>query len=268
WCRQESQTPFDLQQGSLCRFHLLRLAEQLHVLFLTAHHTIIDGWSWSVILREISALYTAACQGTDCQLEPPMQFRAYVQWRQHQDQTEALAAHEAYWLAQFADTVPLMQLPTDHPRPPIKTYRGSRETLRLEAALGSEVKRVSRERGCTVFMTLLATYATLLHRLTGQDDLVVGIPTAGRSLPGSEELVGYCVHLLPIRSRLPVDATFSAYQRTIRSILLDAYEHQDYPFASLLNQLSAVRDLSRSPLITATFNLERSFTVPPMFGLE
>ncbi|GAA6617368.1 hypothetical protein NUACC26_031780 [Scytonema sp. NUACC26] len=268
WLKKETQKPFDLIYEQLFRFSIVKLEEQLHLLVLTIHHIIVDGWSIGVILKEIGALYSAECQGVVCQLPPPMQFREYIEWQEQQSQTEAMLAHESYWLERFADSIPILDLPTDHPRPSIKTYKGSRQTIQLDASLYREIKQLSTDNGCTLFMTLLSAYTALLHRLTGQNDIVVGTPTAGRSLKGSDGLVGYCAHILPIRSCIVNEPTFLEYITTIKERLLNAYEHQDYPFARLIDKLNVPRDASRTPLVTATFNLDRPITIPEMFGLE
>ena len=268
WLTEESRQCFDLTQGPLLRIHILKLESQRHLFALTVHHIVIDGWSMGVLLQDLSAFYSAECQGVVCQQEPPLQFKEYVQWQLQQSQSAEMAKHEDYWLGQFAGSIPILELPTDRPRSAVKTYRGARASMKLDATLCTKLKRLSRQRGCTLFMTLLASYMALLHRLTNQDDILVGIPVAGRTLKGSEKIVGYCTHLLPIRSFLVGHPAFSEYLTTIRHILLDAYEHQDYPFGSLLNQLNLPRDPSRSPLVTATFNLDRPLAVPQMFGLE
>jgi malonyl CoA-acyl carrier protein transacylase len=268
WFKKESQEPFHFTQGPLFRVHILKLEEQLHLLVLSAHHIVVDGWSMGVILQELGALYSAECQGVVCKLAPPMQFREYIEWQEQQSQTKEMATHESYWLQQFAGATPVLDLPTDRPRPPIKTYKGSRQTMRFDASLCRDVKRVSREKGCTLLMTLLSVYTALLHRLTGQDEIVVSITVAGRSFEGSEGLVGYCAHLLPVRSCVVGCAIFSEYLTKIRDVLLEAYEHQDYPFARLINKLLMRMDASRSPLVTATFNLDRSVAVPKMFELK
>lgn len=267
WFKKESQEPLDLIQGPLFRTCILKLEEQLHLLVLTAHHIVIDGWSMNLILQELAAFYSTECQGVICQLTPPMQYREYIKWQEQQSQTEVMAAHESYWLQKFANSIPVLNLPTDRPRPPIKTYKGNRQTIKLDADLCQQVKKLSREKGCTLFMLLLAVHTTLLHRMTAQDDMVVGIPTAGRSLTGSEQLVGYCTHILPIRSFVVGELSFLEHLQTLKSLLLEAYEHQDYPFARLLNQLKADVDLSRSPLVSVTFNFERAMTAK-IFELE
>ncbi|WP_223270081.1 type I polyketide synthase, partial [Nostoc sp. 'Peltigera membranacea cyanobiont' 213] len=267
WLKKESQTPLDLIQGPLFRIHILKLEERLHLLVLTAHHIVIDGWSMNLILQEIGELYSAACQGVVSQLQLPMQFREYINWQEQQSQTGKMANHESYWLEKFGKSIPVLNLQTDYPRPSIKTYKGSRQSIRLDANLCREIKKLNREQGCTLFMTLLAVYTVLLHRITIQDDLVVGIPAAGRSLEGSDRLVGYCARILPIRSDVDGERLFSEYLQSLKTALLEAYEHQDYPFARLLNQLRAGWDFSRSPLVTVIFNLERPMAVD-MFEIE
>jgi amino acid adenylation domain-containing protein len=268
WLKPESRQCFDLTQAPLLRVNILKLEEQLHLLLLSVHHIVTDGWSITLLLKEISAFYSAECQGTVCEQEPPLQFKDYIQEQLKQNQSAEMAKHQAYWLKQFAGSIPTLNLPTDHPLPPVKTYKGAKAVLKLKSNLCASLKTLSKQKGCTLFMTLLAGYMTGLHRLTNQDDILVGIAVAGRTLKGSEKIVGYCTHLLPIRSSLVGFPAFSEYLTTIRHILLDAYEHQDYPFASLLNQLKLPRDPSRSPLVSATFNLESFSGVPKMFGLD
>ena len=202
WFTQESQKPFALSEEALWRCHILKLEEQLHLLVITAHHIVIDGWSITLLLQEISAFYSAECQGTVCQQEPPLQFKDYIQEQLKQSQSAAMAKHQAYWLKQFADSIPILTLPTDRPQPPVKSYKGAQTSLKLKPNLYTSLKTLSKQKGYTLFMTLLAGYMTWLHRLTNQDDVLVGIAVAGRTLKGSEKVVGYCTHLLPIRSSL------------------------------------------------------------------
>jgi acyl transferase domain-containing protein/glutamate-1-semialdehyde aminotransferase/NRPS condensation-like uncharacterized protein len=268
WLKQERRQLFDLTQGPLLRINLLKLEEQQHLLVFTAHHIIVDGWSMSVLLEDMSKFYSAECKGVIYPLEPPLQFKEYIGWQLQQNQSPQWAKNEAYWLEQFADSIPILELPCDRPRPSVKTYRGARAHRKLEANLCAEINRLSRQKGCTLFMTLLAAYITLLLRWTNQDNIVVGIPVASRTLQGSKKMVGYCADLLPIRSFVVDTTTFSEYVTTIRRVLLDAYEHQDYPFANLLNQLHLRRDPSRSPLVTVTFNLDLVSALPQMLDLE
>ncbi|MEY2832873.1 MAG: hypothetical protein RLZZ574_2132, partial [Cyanobacteriota bacterium] len=268
WLQEDSQTPFDFTQNSLFRCRILKLEEQQYLLAISSHHIITDGWSMGIILQEIAAIYSAECENTSSGLTSPLQFRSYAQWLEQQAETAAMASHQSYWLEQLHAPIPGLELPTDRSRRATKTFRASRQTIQLEPNLSKDIRRVSKEQGCTLFMTMLSAYKTLLHRLTNQHDILIGIPTAGRSLTGSQELIGYCTHLLPIRSQFVGNLSFIEYLQTLREVLLNAYEHQDYPFANLLNHLSEQRKNNHSPLITATFNLERSLVLPKMSGLD
>jgi amino acid adenylation domain-containing protein len=267
WFRAKSQQPFDLAQGALLRVHILKLEDELHVLAITSHHILVDGWSMNVILQDLAAFYAVECQESVCQLEPAVQFRDYLRRQELQSQTEEMAVHRAYWL-EGLDSIPVLDLPADRPRPPMKTFRGARQTTRVDADLYHKLQRVSQEQGCTLFMTLFAAYTTLLHRLSGQNEILVGIPVLGRSTEGNKPLVGYCTHLLPIRSTLVGNPTFSEHLVATRKALLYAYQHQDYPFAALLNDLNVRGDASQSPVITATFNMDQPMAMPEMADLQ
>src|SRR6185312_10120212 len=216
--------PFDLESAPLVRVHLLRLGEQRHVLALAAHHIVVDGWSVGVLLTEIGELYAAACRGGETPPRPECQFSDFYRWQEAQRGTAELAAQESYWLAKVEGQTPVLDLPTDRPRPSLRTYGGHRETLRLDANLAGSLRALSREQGSTLFMTLLSAYALLLHRLSSQDELVVGVPVAGRGLEGSERLVGYCAHVLPVRSRLAGQPAWTDFLGTLKSEILSDYE--------------------------------------------
>ena len=268
WLAAESQHQFNLTQGPLVRWHVLKRSSEEYVLVLSAHHIVLDGWSIVVLLREVGQYYQAACKGQTVHFDPAMQWQEFIQ--QHADhlQRDQFQATEAYWLNLFADSVPLLDLPTDRPRPALKTYNGGRQSIRLGKVRRNDVKQLSQTFICTPFMTLVAVYMLQLHRLSGQNDLVIGFPTAGRPMKGSDDLLGYCSHLLVLRSQIQEDMDFASYLATVRTNLLTAYEHQDYPFASLINKLNLPRDPSRSPLVTVTFNLERPINVADIFGLD
>ncbi|MBD3308231.1 aminotransferase class III-fold pyridoxal phosphate-dependent enzyme, partial [candidate division KSB3 bacterium] len=268
WLNQETSTPFDLVQGPLFRANMLKLDPQEHLLVLTAHHIIADGWSMSLLLTEIGEEYSALCQGCSTHLEPPLQFSDYLRWQEQQTQTAEMREHETYWLKKFEDSLPVLDLLTDAPRPPVQSYHGRRQTIHLDPDLSRRLKALSREQGCTLFMTLLAACMLVYHRIARQNDLVVGIPVAGRGLEQSDQLVGYCTHLLPIRSTLTGTPTFSEYVQMLKGVLLNGYEHQDYPFAHLMKALEIPRDTSRPPLVSVTFNLDRPASVPTMLDLD
>ena len=267
WLKEESQKPFDLSQGSLVRWHLLKLEPELHLLVLTTHHIIADGWSMGVILRELGELYSAKCQGVSAALKTPKQFRELIEWQTQPSQGEELKKQQAYWLKTLVNPT-VLNLPTDQPRPALPSYQANRQSLTLDSQFTEQLKQFSRKQGCTLLMTLLSVYNVLIHRLTGQDDILVGLPASGRGLLDSEGMVGYCTHFLPIRSQLVGNLTFADYLKQMRGVLLSAYEHQDYPFALLLNQLNLPRNTSRSPLIDVSFNLEPAISLPQMRELE
>jgi len=267
WLKEESEKPFDLSQGCLVRWHLLKLEPELHLLVLTTHHIIADGWSMGVILRELGELYSAKCQGVTANLKTPKQFRELIEWQSQPSQGEELKKQQAYWLTTLVNPT-VLNLPTDKPRPALPSYQANRRSLTLDSQFTEKLKQFSRKQGCTFLMTLLSVYNILIHRLTGQDDILVGLPASGRGLLDSEGMVGYCTHFLPIRSQLAGNPTFADYLKQMRGVLLSAYEHQDYPFALLLNQLDLPRNTSRSPLIDVSFNLEPAINLPKMRGLE
>jgi amino acid adenylation domain-containing protein len=254
--------PFDLARGPLFEAHLLRLADDEWRLLLKAHHIVVDGLSMNLIVQELAALYGSALLGTPLELPQPLQARDYVAWRA----ANRFPAQEAHWLAQLGGEPPTLELPVDRPAPPVRSFRGGRHRVAVPAELFAQIRALSRAQGCTHFMTLFSAYALWLHRLCQQDDLVVGMPVAGRGLKGGERLVGYCTHLLPVRSRIDWTQSFVDYLRGMRATLLQAYEHQDYPFAELLDQ-PALR-ARRANLVSTVFNLDRPGAAPQMAGLE
>ena len=267
WLKAESEKSFDLSQGCLVRWCLLKLDAERYWLVLTTHHIIADGWSMGVILRELGELYSAKCQGVTANLKTPKQFRELIEWQSQPSQGEELKKQQAYWLTTLVNPT-VLNLPTDKPRPALPSYQANRRSLTLDSQFTEKLKQFSRKQGCTLLMTLLSVYNILVHRLTGQDDILLGLPASGRGLLDSEGMVGYCTHFLPIRSQLAGNPTFADYLKQMRGVLLSAYEHQDYPFALLLNQLDLPRNTSRSPLIDVSFNLEPAINLPKMRGLE
>lgn len=268
WITKEAQRPFDLEHGPLLRIHLVKLTEQQHLLLFTYHHIIADGWSFGVLVQELSILYAANCQGTDYHLPQPLQCGAYAQWQIRQQQSPEMQAAESYWQKRFTtSSIPTLDLPTDRPRPSIKTYAGARESIVLNASLGNKLMRLSAEQNSTLFMLLLAAYNVLLFRLTGQDDIIVAILSAGQAPLGNAPLIGHCVNLLPLRSYIPGDPIFSDYLLSVKNDVLDAYDHQICSFSRLVKNLKLPRDPSRVPLVSTLFNLDRP-DFPAFPGLD
>ncbi len=254
---RDAAAPFDFERGPLARARLLRLEPVRHVLGLTLHHLITDGLSNGVLLRELGVLYTAEGGGGTAELPPAVPFRDFVSWQTERQSAETLARSEDYWLESFADPPPPLELPFDRPRPALRGFLGGRQTVTFGDGLRDRLTEAAKSRGTTVFTLLLAGWQLLLHRLSGQSDLVVGVTAAGQAALGEAAPVGYCVSLLPIRSRLDGDPSWSEYLAGRQRALLDAFEHQDYPFHRLVRRLGLPRTANRSPLVSVLFNMDR-----------
>ena len=256
---KESRLPFDLKLGPLLRVKLFGRSAEEHVVLLVAHHIVVDFWSLAVILSELGALYEAEKSGTRAQLASlTLQYTDYVRW-----QNEMLAGPEgerlrAYWQEKLAGELPNLNLPAARSRPPVQTFRGASHSFRLDAQLSDGLRDLSRRHHATLYMTLLAAFKVLLYRYTGQTDLVIGSPTAGRGRADFAPLVGYFVNPIVLRSSLSRSLTFEAFLSQVRQTVLEAFEHQDYPFALLVEHLQPERDLSRSPLFQTMFVLQKA----------
>jgi amino acid adenylation domain-containing protein/non-ribosomal peptide synthase protein (TIGR01720 family) len=257
WLDEEARRPFDLVKGPLLRAYVLRLTDERHLIVLTTHHIVIDGLSNGILMGELIERYTAACAGVAPNLLPSAQFSEYVLWEAAKTEETGLRAAEDYWLGQFAEPSPSLGLPTDYPRHAVQTHTGARELLTLDTALAGSLERLGAQHNSTLFMLLLAGFNLLLHKLSQQPDIVVGIHAAGQAVFGMP-VVGYCVNLLPLRSRLIAQCTFQDYLAAVKRVVLDAYEHQTYPFSRLVRKLKLSPDLGRSPLVTVVFNLEEA----------
>jgi amino acid adenylation domain-containing protein len=250
-------TPFDLENGPLVRAELLRLAPREHLLVFTAHHIVCDGWSFGVIVRDFAAFYTQGV-GLGGELPPADAFSHFALAQAVLAESESGHGDEQYWLNRFNGTAPSLDLPTDRARPRRRTFSSQREDRVLDAALVGEIKRVGGKRGASLYASLLATFGVLLQRLSGQDDVVIGIPSAGQAIGGHDNLVGHCVNVLPLRATIDPAQSFASVLDGIRSDLLDAFEHQQYTLGSLLAHLSLPRDPSRLPLVGVLFNLDQA----------
>ncbi len=255
---EDARTPFDLAAGPLVRVRIVRTGPKRHTVLFTSHHIVCDGWSANVIIDDIGKLYSAKCRNSEAKLDPVLAFGAYARAQHAQRKSAQRAEVEAYWLNQFSQRPPVLELPTDRPRPAIKGFDGATKRRKISPALHQSVRKAGAKQGCTLFATLLTGFQTLLCRLTGQDDVVVGIPAAAQSLEEGQALVGHCVNFLPLRAQLSGGAdTFAQCLARSKKTLLDAYEHQTYTYGTLVRKLGIVRDPSRLPLIEVQFNLER-----------
>ncbi|HEX6287737.1 MAG TPA: condensation domain-containing protein, partial [Herpetosiphonaceae bacterium] len=256
----EAQRLFDLRRGPLLRALLLRLDEQTHVLLLTMHHSISDGWSLGVFLREIAALYPAHAANTPAPALLPelsIQYADFAVW-QRTELAAVLESQLAYWRQHLAGAPTALELPTDRPRPAVPTLRGAQHSAALPAALAEALRTLSASEGTTLFMTLLAAFDVLLHRYTGQTDIVVGSPIANRNRAEIEPLIGFFVNTLALRADLSGQPTFRELLCRVRAVALEAYAHQDLPFERLVDALQLPRDLSRPPLFQVMFVLQNA----------
>ncbi|HEX6040943.1 condensation domain-containing protein, partial [Longimicrobium sp.] len=252
----EAARPFDLARGPLLRALLLRLDEHDHVLCVTLHHVVSDGWSMGVMVREVSALYAAFARGAPPALPPlPLQYADYAAWQRGWMRGEVLERELAYWRDRLAGAPPLLEVPTDRPRAGAAGARGERHRFVLPAGLAHGLRALARRRGATLFMTLLAGWQVLLGRYAGQGDVVVGTPVAGRSRPELEGLIGFFINMLPLRLEMEDDPTADALLDRVRQSSLAAFAHQELPFERLVEALGTVRSQAHAPVFQVIFSL-------------
>ncbi|HND19984.1 MAG TPA: amino acid adenylation domain-containing protein, partial [Acidobacteriota bacterium] len=261
----EASQPFDLATGPLVRALLVKLAEHDHIFMVTMHHIVCDGWSIQILVRELITLYLAFSEHKPSPLVPlPVQYADFAHWQQEWFTGEVMQRQVDYWKTQLADCSPL-QLPTDFPRPPIQTHRGSKTTFHFSPELSEKLRTLSQSEGATLFMTLLAGFQTLLYRYSGQDDICVGSPTAGRSRIELEPLVGFFVNTLVLRTSFATpdgqsSLSFHDIVQRVKDTALDAFANQDVPFEQIVEAVQPERDLSRSPLFQVMFDLQPART--------
>ncbi|HEY7416124.1 MAG TPA: amino acid adenylation domain-containing protein, partial [Ktedonobacteraceae bacterium] len=259
----EIKKPFDLATGPLLRTRLLRLNEHEQVLLLSVHHIIFDGWSLRIFHQELATLYEAALQRKPFAFpELPIQYLDYIAWERKWLQSGALAAGLAYWQQQLADAPPALELPTDYPRPALETFRGAYEEFMLPSDLLTKLKELGQREQVTLFMILLTAFQVLLHSASGQDDIVVGTDVANRNQIEVENLIGFFVNQLVLRTNLSGDPSLSELLRRVRQVVLGAYEHQSIPFDQLVRALKPVRFPNRAPVFQVKIVLQNMSVLP------
>ena len=252
----DASTAFDLVNGCSARVQLVKLAPDQHVLVFTGHHIVCDGWSINIFVSELAEVYPVFCRGETPDLAPALLYSTYVREHSKTDPAEA-AKTEAFWLEQFREPVKTLDLPTDRPRPTLKSYAGSSRCRRIDASLYQALKKSGAKVGNTLFVTLLGAFQALVGRLSEQNEIVVGVPTAGQSLLEDQILLGHAVNFLPIRCAWSSETTLGQHLRAVSKRMLDAYEHQSYTLSTLVRKLSLARERNRVPLAEIQFNLER-----------
>jgi amino acid adenylation domain-containing protein len=259
---EDACNPFDLERGPLLRCSVVTRGLFDHVLLLSLHHIISDGWSMGILARELTALYQACVLGYQVALpELPIQYADFAVWQRDWLRGDILEEQLAYWRKQLAD-LPALELPSDRPRPPVLTYRGSFRPVNLTSGLSQKVRALARAQNATPFMVLTAAFAILLQRYSGQQDIVIGTPVANRNRAEIEGLIGFFVNSLVLRVKMDGNPTFKELLARVREVALGAYAHQDLPFEKLVEQLQPPRDPSRNPLFQVTLQLVNTPTLP------
>ena len=257
--REEAGKIFDLARGPLFRAVLLRLRPEEHLLVITMHHLVSDGWSLGVLARELGTLYPTLLAGRPSPLpELPVQYADFASWQRTWLTGDRLQSQLDYWRGRLLPVPAVLALPTDRPRPPVQSFRGAGHAFRLSTALTGHLSRLSRREGVTLFMTLLAAFKALLARYTGSHDIVVGTPIANRVRVELEGLVGFFANTLVLRTDLSGKPTFRELVRRVRDVALGAFEHQDVPFEKLVEELHPERTLGHNPLFQVTFVLQNA----------
>jgi amino acid adenylation domain-containing protein len=270
YAADEARCPFNLVEGPLVRARLLRLQAEGHVLLLTMHHIVSDGWSMGVLLRELSVCYSDFTAGRPVSLPTlPIQYADFACWQREWLDGEVLANQLRYWKRQLTGAPQVLNLPTDRPRPRVQSFQGSSEYLEVSAHIAEKLRALSHRSGATLFMTLFSAFATLLQRYSDQDDFVIGTPIANRTRAEIEPLIGFFVNTLALRFDGSGDPTFIELLGRVRQLALDAYAHQDLPFERLVDELGVERDLTRNPLFQVMFALQNApVRMPELPGLE
>ncbi|MCZ8521907.1 MULTISPECIES: non-ribosomal peptide synthetase [Paenibacillus] len=252
---------FDLAKPPLLRIGLAKQAEDRYLMLFDMHHIISDGVSIDILVEEFTKLYNGQTLNA-----LPLQYKDYAVWQQSEEQSGRRKQEEAYWLRAFAGELPVLEMPADYPRPAVQSYDGETLDFTVDAEVNGALNRLAAESGTTLYMVLLASFKVLLHKYTGQEDIVVGTPIAGRTHGDLQGLIGMFVNTLAVRSYPGAGKTFLTYLGEIKETLLGAYEYQDYPFEELVESLRLARDLSRNPLFDTMFTLQN--TENKAFGLE
>jgi amino acid adenylation domain-containing protein len=268
--KAEVERPFDLSCDLMLRATLVRLKASDQFLVLMTHHIVSDGWSKGVMFRELAAFYNAALTKKPANLaELPIQYSDFSAWQKTWVKGELLQKQVAYWKRQLEGAPALLEVPTDYPRPAVQGFAGTTKNCVFSSDLLQDLKSMSQREGVTLFMTLLASFQLLLSRYSGQDDIVVGTPIAGRTRPEVEPLIGDFVNMLAIRTDLSGDPSFRELLKRVKEVSLQAYDNQDVPFESLVEELEHGRDMSRAPIFQTIFILETAPPPPPpMEGLS
>lgn len=256
WLLRDVETPFSLENGPLIRVHVLKLSQTNQMIVITAHHIICDGWSISLIMLDIAAFYNASIAGVPLEKAPATQFSKYALDEMKKLKGNEHRSDEEYWLQLFKGFSETLELPIDKPRPPVRTFSAKRIDVEFDKSVVDKVKQIGAKAGCSLVNTLTVAFEVFLYRITGSEDVVVGIPAAGQSVTDQNDLVGHCVNLLPLKSHIGNDISFINHLKNRKKEILDCFDHQQYTFGSLVNKLTLPRDPGRIPLVPVIFNVD------------
>lgn len=265
---QEVTVPFDLEHGPLFQTKIIKMKQSEFRLIITGHHIILDGWSIAVVLQDINDIYTALVTNKTLSMRAADSFSSYAITLAEQQNGTENRGNEDFWLEQFKDNVPVLDLPTSYTRPSKRTFKAESKTLLLDKSFVSSLKKFSAGAKTSLTVVLLAGFKILLHRLAGQEDIVVGLPAADQAVTGLHNLVGHCVNTLPLRSHISGDMTVIDVIKNVKSGMLNAYDHQRFTYGSLLKKLKVARDLSRIPLVSILFNIDPGMKALNIAGIK
>ena len=258
--REDARAGFDLRQGPLVRMKVLRLGSEDHVVLFTIHHIVSDAWSMGVLVREVCELYDAISKGKDSPLpELEIQYSDYAYWQRQYLVETVMEERLAYWKKQLGGRPSALDLPVDHPRPLVPSYRGATRSFSLSAELSQLLRALIRQEGVTLFMALLAAFKTLLYKYTGQKDIIVGTSASNRNRAEIEPLIGYFFDTLPMRTDLSGNPKFRELLRRVKEAALGGYTHQDLPFEMLIEEIQPERSVRQIPLFNVAFGLQNAF---------
>lgn len=254
--KQNILISFDLLKAPLFKASLFKLSENEHYLTMVTHHIICDGWSLGIMLQDLGKLYSSYAKNEAADFQDIPLFTDYALEQEALTKSQINEENELYWLQEFKGSDYLLNVPVDYPRPAIHTYKCHQDDFVLQGALVNDLKKLAKSAGSSYAITLLAAFEIFLHQVTGQDEIILGLPSAGQPATDNFRLIGHCVNLLALRSRPEDDVSFKTYLKQRRTAILDAYDHQMYSFGNLLNKLQIPRDISRPPLVPVVFNIE------------
>ena len=255
---RESRTPFDLTGGPLVRAAVIKETGDKYIFCLTIHHLVVDGWSFSILLNELKEIYRSIVGEKILKLPPPASYREFTEKQIFTENDAVIAEAEKYWLNEFADAVPIADLPADFPRPESTTFSDAEVKIELDAEYLNALKKITDKTASTTFVALLTVFNLALFHVSKKSDFIVGIHSAGQLNAGARDLVGYYVNLLPLRTKINKDSSFAAYLKEIKSKLFEIYKYQSYPLGKLIKKLNPPRLKGRSPVIAVTFNSFRA----------